>query len=216
MGHYPSICVLRFRTSNVNTEDDEAITLKPERRTPRPIPDSERRRWDNPEAILSAIGLRTGFTFVDIGCGRGFYALPAARMVGKHGRVYGLDIDAESIAALKEQAGRERLENLYLTVGKAEETIVCKQCADVVFIGMALHDFQDPSRVLENARSMAKPTGRLVDLDWKKEPTEFGPPLGIRLSVEAAVSLIEGAGFAVEATGDSEPHRYLVIAKPRL
>jgi ubiquinone/menaquinone biosynthesis C-methylase UbiE len=190
--------------------------LKPERGIHRSIPDHERRRWLNPEAILSSIGLRPGFTFIDIGCGRGFFALPAARIVGKKGKVYGLDADAESIASLKEQASTEGLENLYLTVGRAEETIVCEQCGDIIFIGMALHDFQDPSRVLENARSMARPTGRLVDLDWKKDPTDFGPPLSIRFSVEVAVSLIEGAGFAVETARDSGPYHYLVIARPQL
>lgn len=190
--------------------------MKPERAIRRPIHDSERRRWDDPEAILSSIGLGPGFTFVDIGCGRGFYALPAARIVGRTGKVYGLDTDAESIAALKEQAARERLENLYLTVGRAEETIVCRQCADIVFIGMALHDFQDPPGVLENARSMVKPDGKLVDLDWKKEASEFGPPLAIRFSVEKAAGLIEAAGFTVESTGDGGPHRYLLIAKPGL
>ena len=193
-----------------------AITLKPERRVRRPTDDLERRRWQNPEAILSSIGLRPGFTFIDIGCGGGFFALPAARIVGKKGKAYGLDTDAESIADLKEQASREGLENLYLTIGRAEETIVCKQCADIIFVGMALHDFQDPSRVLGNARSMAKPTGRLVDLDWKKEPMEFGPPFRIRFSVEVAVGLIEGAGFTVETTKDRGPYHYLVIAKPQL
>jgi ubiquinone/menaquinone biosynthesis C-methylase UbiE len=182
----------------------------------RAIPDRERRIWLNPEAVLSGIDLRSGSTFIDIGCGRGFFALPAARIVGKQGKVYGLDADADSIATLKEQASGEGLKNLYLTVGRAEETIVCKQCADIIFIGMALHDFQDPSRVLKNARSMARPTGRLVDLDWKKEPTDFGPPLRIRFSVEVAVSLIEGAGFAVETTKDSGPYHYLITARPKL
>lgn len=188
--------------------------MKPERRVRRPTDDLERRRWQNPEAILSSIGSRPGFTFIDIGCGGGFFALPAARIVGKKGKIYGLDTDAESIADLKEQASRECLENLYLTIGRAEETIVCKQCADIIFVGMALHDFQDPSRVLGNARRMAKPTGRLVDLDWKKEPMEFGPPLRIRFSLEVAVSLIEEAGFTVETTKDSGPYHYLVIATP--
>ena len=188
--------------------------MKPKGGMHRSIPDSERRRWQDPEAILSSIGLGPGFTFIDIGCGRGFFALPAARIVGKKGKVYGVDADTESIASLKEQASKEGLENVYLTIGRAEETIVCQHCADIIFIGMALHDFQDPSRVLENARSMARPTGRLVDLDWKKEPTGFGPPFRIRFSVEVAVGLIEQAGFAVETTKDSGPYHYLVIARP--
>jgi ubiquinone/menaquinone biosynthesis C-methylase UbiE len=187
--------------------------LKPDRGIRRPIDDHQRREWQNPEAILSSIGLRPGLTFIDIGCGDGFFALPAARAVDKNGKVHGLDTNAESIARLKEQANGEGLKNLYLTIGRAEEKILCRRCADIVFIGMALHDFQDPSKVLENAKSMVKPTGRLVNLDWKKEPMELGPPLSIRFSTETAVSLIRGAGFTVETIKDSGPYHYLVTAK---
>jgi ubiquinone/menaquinone biosynthesis C-methylase UbiE len=180
----------------------------------RSVDDHERRRWQNPEAILSNIGLRSGLTFIDIGCGGGFFALPAARMVGEKGKVYGLDTNADSIASIEEQASGEGLKNLYLTIGRAEETIICKRCADIIFIGMALHDFQDASKVLENARSMVKPAGRLANLDWKKEPMQFGPPLRIRFSAEMAIGLIEGAGFAVEKAKDIGPYHYLVIATP--
>lgn len=180
----------------------------------RPADDPERRKWQNPEAILADIGLKPGFTFMDIGCSGGFFALPAARMVGSTGKVYGLDIDDRSITSLKEQADREGLTNLHLTVGRAEESVMCEQCADIVFFGMALHDFQEPSKVLENARRMVKPTGRLVDLDWKKEPMEMGPPLKIRFSEETAAHLIEAAGFSVETIKDSRPYHYIVIARP--
>ena len=182
--------------------------------SPRPADDPERRKWQDPEAILLDIGLATGSTIIDIGCGGGFFALPAARIVGKKGKVYGIDTNAVSIAALQDQASRDKLHNLYLTVGKAEETIVCKQCAHIVFVGMALHDFQDPSRVLENAMRMVKPAGRLVNLDWKKQPMELGPPLRIRFSEETAASLIQGAGFTVETIRDSGPYHYLVVARP--
>ena len=61
--------------------------MKPDRGIHRLIDDHERRKWQNPEAILSSIGLRPGFTLIDIGCGSGFFALPAAKIVGKKGKV---------------------------------------------------------------------------------------------------------------------------------
>ncbi len=188
--------------------------MKPDRGIRRPFDDPERRKWQDPEAILSGIGLRPGFTFIDIGCGGGFFALPAARIVGGKGKVYGLDADGESIAGLGGKAAGEGLKNLYLTTGKAEESVVCQQCADIVFIGIALHDFQDPPKVLENARDMVKPSGRLVNLDWKKEPMKLGPPLRIRFDQEKAAGLIEAAGFTVDTIEDSGPYHYLVTAKP--
>jgi ubiquinone/menaquinone biosynthesis C-methylase UbiE len=179
----------------------------------RPFDDPERRKWQNPEAILSGIGVKPGVTLADIGCGGGFFALPAARMVGEKGKIYGLDVNEAAISSLKEQAAKEGLKNLHLTVGRAEDIIVCEKCADIVFFGMVLHDFQEPSRVLENAKIITKPTGRLVDLDWKKEPS-FGPPRHIRFDEATASRLIQGAGFKIESIKDSGQYHYLITARP--
>jgi SAM-dependent methyltransferase len=179
----------------------------------RPFNDPERRKWQDPEAILSAIGLKPGMTLADIGCGGGFFALPAARMVGETGRVCGLDANAAAIDGLRDQAAKEGLTNLNLTVGRAEETIVCRHGADIVFIGTALHDFQEPSQVLTNSREMLKPGGILVDLDWKLEAA-IGPPVDIRFDEAKASRLIEAAGFKIMTTQDSGPYHYLIIARP--
>ncbi len=177
-----------------------------------PYDEESRRKWQNADAILTEIGLKPGATFVDVGCGDGFFALPAARMVRERGRVYGLDINPEAIERLKERAAHEGITNLQLNVGRAEDTVLCEACADFVFFGIVLHDFENPVRVLENAKRMLQPSGRLVNLDWKKEPMEFGPPVQIRFSQEEAVHLIEAGGFRIQMVKESGPYHYLVIA----
>jgi len=174
--------------------------------------ETERRKWQNPEAILADIGLKTGFTFIDVGCGEGFFAIPAAKIVGKKGRVYALDLDEDAIMRLKKKAAREGLKNLEAVVGGAEGTVFCQACADIVFFGIDLHDFNVPAKVLANAKTMLKPSGRLIDLDWKKELTDFGPPLQIRFSEEHASNLIREAGFRVEQTKQAGPYHYIIIA----
>lgn len=177
--------------------------------------DPARRQWQDPEAILKNIGVKTGITFADIGCGGGFFALPAARMVGKEGKVYGVDANPASIASLREQAIMERLKNLFPTHGLAEETVLCRHCADIVFFGMALHDFKDPALALKNARLTIKPNGRLINLDWKKDAHSFGPPAHIRFDVAKASGLIESADFIIESVKDSGPYHYIITAIPR-
>lgn len=176
--------------------------------------ENERKRWQDPEAILTDIGLKRGFTFVDIGCGYGFFALPAAKLVGEKGMVYGLDANDEAIRWLKKKAAKESIRNLNLQVGAAEETVLCEACADIVFFGIVLHDFNDPARVLMNAKRMLKPTGRLVDLDWKKEPMQLGPPLRIRFSEKEATSFIKNIGFAIETVKEVGQYHYTITAKP--
>ncbi len=45
-----------------------------------------------PEKVLNEAGIRKGSVVVDYGCGPGRYTIPVARMVGKEGRVYAIDI----------------------------------------------------------------------------------------------------------------------------
>ena len=175
--------------------------------------ESERRIWQNPKALLTEIGLKAGFTFIDVGCGYGFFALPAARLVGEKGRVYGVDANPEAIRLLKKKSVKEGLRNLTVRAGLAEETVFCNNCAEIVFFGIVLHDFNDASKVLLNAKRMIKPEGKLVNLDWKKELMNFGPPTRIRFSEDEAVSLIEAAGFKTSMVRLAGPYHYLIISQ---
>lgn len=174
--------------------------------------ESERRRWQNPEEILRKIGLREGDTFVDIGCGEGFFAIVAAKMVGPNGKVFGIDLNENAIIHLRERCEREGLRNASFKVGRAEEEVLCNDCADFVFFGIDLHDFEDPRRVLRNAKEMLKPSGKLIDLDWKKKWMRKGPPVWMRFSEEYAARLIESAGFRIESIEDSGKMHYLIVA----
>jgi ubiquinone/menaquinone biosynthesis C-methylase UbiE len=176
--------------------------------------DESRKRLQDPEAVLRRVGLLAGMVFVDVGCGEGFFSVPASRIVGERGRVYAFDINAEEIGQLKETVEREGLDNIVVQVGEAELTVLFEAEADMVFLGIDLHDFADPAKVLSNARRMIKPTGRLVDLDWKKERGDMGPPFQIRFDEAKASHLISEAGFVVETVTDNGPHHYIIIAKP--
>ena len=145
--------------------------------------DPERKQWQNPEEILAGAGLRHGMTFIDIGCGEGFFSIPAAHMVGENGHVYAFDINEEAIHQLVIQAGGGTSDHLTTRTGTEKIRVLCEGCADMVFFGIDLHDFNDPEKVLMNARIMLKPEGVLVDLDWKDQPMEFGPPLEKRFSL---------------------------------
>lgn len=178
-----------------------------------PIDDPERRNWQDPEKILTDIGLEPGMTFVDVGCGDGYFSIPAARMVGQEGKVISIDIDKGAILRLRQRAAEEALGHLSADAQAAEEAIACEGCANIVFFGIDLHDFADPVQVIKNARQMLRPSGLLVDLDWKPEPMPFGPPLEKRFSTGKAQQLIESAGFHIASVHEAGPYHYIIIAR---
>jgi hypothetical protein len=59
---------------------------------------------------------------------------------------------------------------------------------------------------------MLRHQGHLIDLDWKDESMEFGPPQQKRFSIDKARYLIESAGFTIASVTDAGPYHYLIIA----
>jgi ubiquinone/menaquinone biosynthesis C-methylase UbiE len=174
--------------------------------------DPERKRWQDPEGILTSVGVKAGMVFMDIGCGEGYFTLPAARMVGPEGSVYAVDIDIDAIDHLIRTATAEGLLNIFPEVNEGEKAVLCEGCADFVFFGNNLHDFRDPVKVIENAKRMLCPTGMLIDLDWRDDPMEIGPPAEKRLSSEKATGMIATAGFHIRTVRNEGPFHYLIIA----
>ena len=179
----------------------------------RPANDPERRKFQDPEAILARLGLKDGDIFVDIGCGGGYFALPAARILGRSGKLYGFDKNAEGIEALKGLANAEGLNNLELSVGDAEQMLPCESRADFAFFGLVVCHLAEPVKIMENARKMLKPDGRLAVFDWKKKPTKQGPPLEQRHSEGEVVDFIKAAGFGPVMVEDCGNYHYLITAR---
>jgi ubiquinone/menaquinone biosynthesis C-methylase UbiE len=138
----------------------------------------------------------------------------AANIVGESGIVYAVDSDTEAIKRLKTKAEQKHIPNIRAEVGIAEKTVFCNNCADIVFYSMVLHDFKDAVQVLQNAKKMLKPTGLLLDLDWKKMQMPIGPPLKIRFSEQDAAGLMKIAGFKVNQVKDAGPYHYIIAARP--
>ena len=44
--------------------------------------DKGKRRFMDPEKILNEVGLKIGKTVADLGCGTGFFVIPAAKILG--------------------------------------------------------------------------------------------------------------------------------------
>lgn len=178
------------------------------------LDEATRRSWFNPEKILADAGLSSGMIFMDIGSGDGFFSILAAKIVGETGLVYAVDTDSLAIEKLKRRVTENGFNNIKTIVAEAEDTILCKGCADVIFYSIVLHDFHNPLKVLHNAKKMLKSSGKLVDLDWKKKRMAFGPPEQIRFSEEKASTLITATGFKIVNVRDAGSYHYVITAKP--
>ena len=159
--------------------------------------ETERRKRQNPEAILEMAGLKKGMRFIDSGCNDGFFTLPAARIVGGSGKIYAIDIDNEALLRLKRKLDSEGINNTEIINQPSEEVLIEDAEADIVFFGIVLHDFYDPLKVLTNSKQMLKAGGHIFDFDWQKKVSLYGPPYQIRFSPEQMKQLAAKAGLTV-------------------
>ncbi len=147
----------------------------------------ERKEWLPPKKILEACGLKEGDQFFDVGCGNGFFTLPAAEMVGSEGEVHGFDISADMLEELSERRAESDYTNIYLHQVEAEGLPENRMPglsgrADVLFFANILHEVEDPGEFFGSyLRLLEEESGRVVILDWRYDEMEPGPDLEERL-----------------------------------
>ena len=116
------------------------------------------------EALVATLGLRPGLDMLDLGCGDGTTALPAARAGAN---VLGVDIASNLVAAGKERAAAAGLANLRFEEGDASDLAgLPDERFDLV---LSLFGAMFAPRPFDVAREMVRvtrPGGRIVMGNW--------------------------------------------------
>jgi len=141
----------------------------------------------NPTALAD---LQPGETVLDLGCGGGFDCFLAANAVGPEGRVIGVDMTEDMIAAARANAKKGGYANVEFRLGEVEDLPVADASVDVVISNCVINLVPDKGRAFAEAARVLKPGGRLHVSDLV-----FGadPPAELRDSVAAYVNCVAGA-----------------------
>ncbi|MGH9291259.1 MAG: class I SAM-dependent methyltransferase [Acidimicrobiales bacterium] len=110
---------------------------------------------------LERLGVRDGWTCVDVGAGAGDVAVALAELSGRHGRIYAVDSDPvarDSTAAAAAAAGGAQV----LTLTQAAEELALPEKVDVAFCRFLLMHVVDPLRVVRRMAAVLAPGGALV------------------------------------------------------
>src|SRR5438105_4128729 len=106
----------------------------------------------NPSSLIAQVGLVPGATVADLGCGGGFYAIPAAKMVGNSGTVYGVDIQESKLAITQSTARQMGLHNVVIVKADLDKPLAQMQpnSCDVVITASILHEIDSKDALLKN------------------------------------------------------------------
>ncbi|HEY2480560.1 MAG TPA: class I SAM-dependent methyltransferase [Solirubrobacterales bacterium] len=116
------------------------------------------------EAFVEGLGIGAGVDVLDLGCGDGTTALPAARLGAN---VLGVDIAANLIAAAKARAAEAGLENLRFMQGDATELVdVGDEAFDLTMSVFGAMFAPRPDDVAKEMVRVTRPGGRIVMANW--------------------------------------------------
>ena len=175
----------------------------------------ERRQMQDPDAILDALDVSKGMHLADVGCGPGFFTLPAAERVGGEGQVYALDVQREMVERVEERAAAASLGNVRALLSKEAELPLPSGTVDIALLANVLHEAPDRVTFLAEIGRTLRPGGALGVVDWRKEEMPMGPPFADRLSPDQVEADLRAAGFEVEGPFSAGPRHYGIRARWR-
>lgn len=171
-------------------------------------------KFINPSAIMAQTGLMRGEVVADLGCGNGFYVLPAAQLAGPEGQVIAVDVQESKLAATVSIANQYGYRNVKIVRADLAKPLVAipESTVDMVILSNILHEIgQGREMLLKNAYRILKTGGKLVVVEWKKELSPIGPPVENRLEQEAAEMILMKAGFRKDKDLQADGYHYAVL-----
>jgi ubiquinone/menaquinone biosynthesis C-methylase UbiE len=118
-------------------------------------------RTNRAAVILDHLDLEPGMTLLDVGCGPGRLAVPAARRVGEHGEVVAVDIQAGMLERARAKARAAGLTNIRFVQAGVGEGRLERGRFDRVLLVTVLGEVPDREGALREIFDTLKPGGVL-------------------------------------------------------
>lgn len=123
---------------------------------------------------------------LDVGTGSGLFAEAFAKRSIK---IAGVDVNPDMIDAAK-----KHLSDAEFKLSAAKNLPFDDNSFDLVFMGVLLHEVDDYTKALEEAKRVS--AKQVSVLEWKYAVEDFGPPIEHRLKEEFLKQLSDKIGFS--------------------
>lgn len=170
------------------------------------------------DKILAKLSISETQKVADLGCGNfGFFVFPLAKLVGKKGRVYAVDILKDALKEIKNQADNynlSQIETIWSDLEIFKATKIETDSLDAATLINLLSQANQKLNTLKEAARMIKTGGKLLIIDWKKSDIPFGPESEKRISSEEIKNFCLRLGLKINEEFNAGPYNYgLILTK---
>ncbi len=181
---------------------------------------NNRNKLDNPkrremlpvDEILTRIGVKEEDKLADIGCGIGYFSIPAAQVVGSNGSVYALDVEPKMLEVVEEKKEKNNLMNIQTLLTEEYDLKLEDAVVSYGFMCTVLHEIEDKSKFLEEANRIIMKDGKIAILEWMKKESDWGPSINHRVDSSEVMKLLLETGFRDNEMIELNEYFYVVIA----
>jgi SAM-dependent methyltransferase len=170
---------------------------------------AERAQSMPPVETLRMAGIGPGMTVVDLGCGPGFFTIPAHEIVGPNGHVIAADVQPEMLEHLRGRLADAEIHDVQILETGDGHVPMADHSADVVLAAFVLHEADDPGAFLGECARLLKPHGWVAVIEWRHE-ADLGIPVAHRISVPTITDLAARVGLTKHEVTNLDDDRVLL------
>jgi len=169
----------------------------------------------NIEMILHKAGIGENMVIADLGCGSvGHFVFPAARFVGKGGKVYAVDILKTTLGNIKRKIIVDNISNvvpIWSDLEVFKGTKIETGSLDVALLINTLYQSKHRGAILRETTRLLKKGGSMIVVEWKKSSLPFGPKAEDRVEEKHVIQAGQKLGLNYEEDFFVGRHHYGLI-----
>lgn len=131
----------------------------------------------DPHSALTAAGLQSGQKVLEVGCGPGFFTLPAAEIVGPNGSICAIDVSPAAVQHVRNKIARAGAANIEVRLADAAQTHLAGSSFDLAFVFGFHHAGGNLNRIYAELHRLLKPDGALAVEGALQPPDDLFAPL---------------------------------------
>lgn len=150
----------------------------------------------DPYKALEAAGLESGQKVLEVGCGPGFFTVPAARVVGEEGSIMALDVNPLAVKHVRQKVEEQGLTNVEVLLANVTQADLPPQSVDLIFLFGLARPIGDVEAIFGAAHRLLKPGG-ILSIEGRLRPTDR---LFQRIKRQGRIAQFRRTGHEVKTT----------------